>query len=275
VISSQVKIGDMLARYMAASNLLGRLHIVRVGLAKTRRPVRMATGSHLIHTFAQDQENTEKASFDVGFSFDLPSTGAVDFLRDLTPVTREVFDGLSRQYRSDAFTIAGVNDQRVIGKVRDALTEIVAHGGTRADFEREVHQITTDAGVSDLTAFELDTVFHTNTAKAYSAGRLEQMQEPHMMEALPFWQYWTVGDLHVRPGHAELDGFIARAIDPVWRKIYPPWDFNCRCSVVPLTEEEALEIDPGCSEGGIERLGTKPFTLLELKQTDFHSLMAA
>jgi uncharacterized protein with gpF-like domain len=101
------------------------------------------------------------------------------------------------------------------------------------------------------------------------------MQEPHMMDALPFWQYWTVGDIRVRPGHAELDGFIARAIDPVWRKVYPPWDFNCRCSVVPLTEEEALGIDPDASEGGIERLGTKPLTLLELEQTDFRTLLAA
>jgi len=84
-----------------------------------------------------------------------------------------------------------------------------------------------------------------------------------------------VGDMRVRPGHAELDGFIARAIDPVWRKIYPPWDFNCRCSVVPLTEEEALQIDSDASEGGIERLASKPFTLLELQQTDFRTLMAA
>jgi SPP1 gp7 family putative phage head morphogenesis protein len=272
VISSQVKIGDTLARYMAASNLLGRLHIVRTGLTKTRRPVRLATGSHLIHTFA---EYPEKANFDVGFSFDLPSEGAIDYLRHLTPVTKEVFDGLTRQYRSDAFTVAGVNDQRIIATVRDALTETAAHGGTRADFEKTVHEITSEAGVADLTGFELDTVLSTNTLKAYGTGRLEQMQEPHMMEALPFWQYWTVGDMRVRPGHAELDGFIARAIDPVWRKIYPPWDFNCRCSVVPLTEEEALQIDSDASEGGIERLASKPFTLLELQQTDFRTLMAA
>jgi uncharacterized protein with gpF-like domain len=98
------------------------------------------------------------------------------------------------------------------------------------------------------------------------------MQAPHMTEALPYWQYWTVGDLRVRPGHAELDGFTARAIDPVWRRIYPPWDFNCRCSVVPIPADEA---PAGSDEGGLERLGTKPLTMLELAQTDFRSLLGA
>lgn len=267
MISSQVKIGDTLARYMAASNLLGRLHIVRTGLTKTRRPIRLATGSHLIHTFA---ENPEKANFDVGFSFDVPSTGAIDYLRKLTPITKEVFDGLTRQYRSDAFTVAGVNDQRVIAKVRDALAENMAQGGTRDDFEKAAHKISTEAGVADLTGFELDTVFSTNTLKAYGAGRLEQMQEPHMLDALPFWQYWTVGDMRVRPAHAALDQFCARAIDSVWRKIYPPWDFNCRCSVVPILAEEAPK---GSEEGGFERLPM--LTRIELAQTKFHTSMAA
>jgi SPP1 gp7 family putative phage head morphogenesis protein len=269
VIQPQVQIGDALAQYMAASNLMGRLHIVRVGLAKTRRPMQLATGSRLVRSFAEQMDD---GMFDVGFSLDVPATGAIEYLRKLTPVTRHVFDGLTRQYRSDAFTIAGTNDQRVIAKVRDELADTLANGGTRAEWGAAVGKITSDAGVANLTAFELDTVFHTTVAKAYSNGRLEQMQEPHMQEALPFWQYWTVGDMRVRPGHAELDGFTARAIDPVWRRIYPPWDFNCRCSVVPITSDEAPE---GSEDGGLDRLRTMPLAMIELQQTSFRSLLAA
>jgi SPP1 gp7 family putative phage head morphogenesis protein len=252
---------------MAGANLLGRLHIVRVGVSKTRRPVQLATGSRLVRNFAEQSDN---GTFDVGFSMDVPSQGGIDYLRHLTPVTRHVFDGLTRQYQNDAFTIAGVNDQRVITKVRDALADTMAQGGTAADFKPIVHKITSDAGVADLASFELDTVFYTNTAKAYSTGRLEQMNEPHMLDALPFWQYWTVGDMRVRPAHAALDQFCARAIDPVWRRIYPPWGFNCRCSVVPILAEEAPK---GSEEGGFERLPM--LTRIELGQTDFRTPMAS
>ena len=116
---------------------------------------------------------------------------------------------------------------------------------------RPSRELTSDAGVEDLAAFELDTVFQTNAGKAYSAGRLEQMKEPGMMDALPYWQYWTVGDDRVRPEHAVLNGFTARADDPVWRKIYPPNGFNCRCSVVPILASEA---DKDADEPGYARL---------------------
>lgn len=246
--SDQEQIGDLLARHLAAANLLGRLHIIGVGLKKLRKSMRISTSSRL-RNFAE--EDAEGDTFNVGFNFDLPPTGAVDYLRGLTPVTRDLFDGLTSQYKNDAFTIAGVSDQRLIQKIRDALGETLAKGGTREDFHKAVDELTTDAGMEKLAAFDLDTVFQTNAGKAYSAGRLEQMKEPSMMDALPYWQYWTVGDLRVRPAHAVLDGFCARAIDPVWLKIYPPWDFNCRCGVIPILPEDAPE---GSDEGGLERL---------------------
>ncbi len=245
---AQVQLGDLLARHLAASDLLGRLHIARVGLVKAKRPMRLATSSRL-RNFGEN--DTQGDTFNVGFSFNLPPTGAVDYLRDLTPVTRQLFDGLTSQYRNDAFTVAGVSDQRLIAKIRDALAETLAKGLTPSDFRKAVNELTTEAGVEQLAAFELDTVFQTNSGKAYSAGRLEQMREPGVMEALPYWQYWTAGDLRVRPAHAALDGFCARAIDPVWLRIYPPNGFNCRCCVIPVLPEDA---PPGSDEGGIERL---------------------
>jgi SPP1 gp7 family putative phage head morphogenesis protein len=246
---AQIQIGDLLSRHLAAANLLGRLHVARFGLVKLKHPIRLATKMGHTRIFAQTDD--EGGTLDVGFSFDLPPTGAVNYLRNLTPVTREVFDGLTRQYQNDAFTVAGISDQRLIEKIRDALSATLAKGGTRADFHSAVDELCSDAGVEKLAAFELDTVFQTNSGKAYSAGRLEQMREPGMMDALPYWQYWTVGDLRVRPAHAALDGFCARAIDPVWLKIYPPNDYNCRCSVIPILPEDAPE---GSDEGGLERL---------------------
>ena len=262
---AQARLGDLLTEHLAATNLLGRLHVARFGLMKTKRPVRLATSFGPSRTFAED--DIQGDTLNVGFSFELPPTGAVNYLRNLTPVTRDLFDGLTRHYQNDAFTIAGVSDQRLIAKIRDALAETLAKGGTRDDFHAAVDELCSEAGVQKLAAFDLDTVFQTNAGKAYSAGRLEQMREPGLMEALPYWQYWTVGDLRVRPAHAALDGFCARAIDPVWLKIYPPNDYNCRCSVIPILPEDAPE---GSDEGGLERLPL--LARLGVPRPGFHTL---
>jgi SPP1 gp7 family putative phage head morphogenesis protein len=267
---SQASIGDRLAEYQAGFNILGRLTVLQGGRAKTNKPLLLNSSSRLV-SFADAPNSGDDAS--IYYSFDLPSTGAIEYIRNLTPVTKDLFDGLTRQYRNDAITVAGVNDQRIIQKVRDALGVVVTEGGTPADFRKIVNHITDEAGAARLSAFEIDTVFNTNVQKAYSTGRYEQMNDDSVLDALPFWQYWTVGDDRVRPEHAALDEFVARAIDPVWHKIYPPCGFNCRCSAVPITEEEALQIDKNAGDDGLLRLPA--IAIIKVPQPGFHNILAA
>ena len=267
---SQKYIGDRFAEYQAGFNILGRLTVLQGGVKKTAKPLRLNTSSRLV-SFADAPP--ADSQIQIYTSFNLPSTGAIDYLRNLTPVTRDLFDGLTKQYRNDAITIAGVNDQRIIQKVRDALAETILEGGTAEDFRAIVNHITDEAGAARLASFEIDTVFNTNAQKAYSQGRHEQMTDDSVMEALPFWQFWTVGDDRVRPEHRVLDEFVARAIDPVWLRIYPPCGFNCRCSVVSITEEEALAADKDAAQGGILRLPL--LAMLKVPQPGFTSILAA
>lgn len=243
----QTRLGDLLAKHLAAANLLGRSQIAQMVHRKTGHPIPIATSSRFHMRFDESDDETLAG----GFSFDLPSAGAAEHLRELTPVTKLTFDGLSDQYKRDAFTVAGVSDVRLIEKVRDALAEVIKNGGTQKDFEQAVSKLTSAAGVEQLAAFTLDTVFTTNMQKAYSLGRYEQLSNPGVQDAIPFWQYITAGDSRVRPEHAVLDGFAARSDDPVWRKIYPPNGFNCRCLVIGLLKEEAPD---NANESGMERL---------------------
>lgn len=267
----QRRLGDTLASHLAAADMLGRLQVLRHARKTTGKllPISGAASSVRFDEGDDAEEGQELAS--AGFSFDGEDTDAERYIGNLTPVTRQVFDGLTAQYRRDAFTLAGVADVRLIEKIRDELAQVARKGETIQEFRRRVSQLSSEACVTDLNSFTLDTAFNTAMQKAYSAGRLVQMREPHMVDAMPFWQYWTVGDLRVRPEHAVLDGFVARAIDPVWVKIYPPSGFNCRCSVVPIQEDEAMKIDPRATEGGLERL---PLLAMELvPQRGFNTLM--
>jgi SPP1 gp7 family putative phage head morphogenesis protein len=268
----QHHVGDLLARNLAAANILGRSQIVRDVHRKTGIVVPFATSSRLPVHFAEGDDDDTAGAIDAnaGFSVDLPATEQAEYLRGLTAVTKATFDGLSQQYRKLAFTVAGVSDVRLIQKIRDTLAEVTQRGGTKADFDKAVRQLTTDAGVQQLNAFTLDTVFQTNMQKAFSLGRYEQLTHPAVVAALPFWQYMTVGDDRVRPEHRVLDGFVAQATDPVWNKIYPPNGFNCRCIVIAILREQALAIDKNAAEDGYMRLPALAIALVP--QVGFHKV---
>ena len=242
----QERLAQQLARHLAASNLLGRVQIVKHARRKSGRMIPITAVSR-VRSFDEGDDDALYGSF----STDLPNDDAAQYIADLTPVTKEIFEGLTAQYRKDAFTLAAAADIRLIEKVRDALAEVAQQGGTAQDFEAAVRKITDDAGVAELNSFTLDTAFNTAMQRAYSLGRYEQMQSPATKDVLPIWQYWTVGDDRVRPEHRVLDGFAAHADDPVWHKIYPPNGFNCRCSVVPLLASEAPK---DASDAGYARL---------------------
>jgi SPP1 gp7 family putative phage head morphogenesis protein len=226
----QSALGDLLAQYLAAADLLGRLHAMQTVKGKTGKDVPL-------NTLAPAEMPVFIESV-LGFE-SLPFARAVDRIRNLIGMTRLAFNGLAQRYRQQAFTVTGLGDVALIERVRDAIGNAMQSGDTEADFRKTVNQLTSDAGIEDLTAFQTTTVFQTNVQRAYANGHFEQMKDPAVTAALPYWKYMTAGDSRVRPNHAALDGFVAHNTDPIWGRIYPPNGFNCRCTVVPILADEA------------------------------------
>lgn len=69
---------------------------------------------------------------------------------------------------------------------------------------------------------------------AYGVGRRRALED--VADDLPFWVYHDVGDDRVRETHHALNGLILPANDQFWNDHFPPWDFNCRCSVTATDE---------------------------------------
>ena len=258
---SQHRLGDILVHKLASANLLGRLQIARLARFKSGRVIQVAANTRHMR-FDEGDSGADLDELVASFATDLPQDDQAGYIQALVPVVKEVYQDLTAQYKTDAFTLAGTADVRLIEKIRDALADVARKGGTSEDWEAAVNQLTDDAGVARLNAFTLDTAFNTAMQNAYSLGRYEQMKDPATQGVFPFWQYWTVGDDRVRPEHAVLDQFVARAMDPVWMKIYPPNGFNCRCSVIPVTEAEALAADKHADEPGYARLPLLAQTLV-------------
>lgn len=238
----QKMLGDLLAEYMAAADLVGRLHVMQDVKRRTGREVKM---SPLIparfQTFDESVLDFESVPFE----------GAIRRIANLTSFTKVAFDALKQRYQEQAFTVAGLNDVGLIDKIQQALVNILGQGGTQRDFNSAVQKLTSDAGVEDMNAFHLETVFQTNIQRAYQNGKFEQMRDPAVTVALPYWQYTTAGDDRVRPAHAALDGFTARYDDAVWRRLYPPCGFNCRCTVIALGPDDVPDDADQPGEGRI------------------------
>jgi SPP1 gp7 family putative phage head morphogenesis protein len=243
----QKKLAEVLAEYMAGFNLLGRLHVLQMVKRETGLDLRMNT----LTAFAElGSEFTDVLGFER-----VPPEGALSRLRNLTSYTRAAYDALAERYKMQAFTVAGVTDVRLLDQIQQILIGVVEQGRTGADFERAVNQTLSREGVEQLTRFHLDTVFNTNVFTAYQNGRFEQLRDPAVVKALPYWKYLTVGDDRVRPTHAAMDGFVARQDDPVWRRWYPPAGFNCRCTVVAILPKDAPD---DADQSGLDRMPAQP-----------------
>ena len=96
-------------------------------------------------------------------------------------------------------------------------------------------------GYEGLNPFNADVIFRTNMQTAYNAGHYKSMTNPTTKKLRPFWKYITAGDGEVRESHAQMEGRIYPADDPIWDIWYPPNGFRCRCTVVSLTKSQAIE----------------------------------
>jgi SPP1 gp7 family putative phage head morphogenesis protein len=167
---------------------------------------------------------------------------AVQHLQGLQLIDEAGFRRLERDARRGAFTVARIASEDAMAKVRDAVMEDVRDGGTLRQFRQRVEDA---LGGSMLAERHLETVYRTNTAKAMTAGLMEALAHPLVADEFPYLAYHATHDARTRENHLRmetlgLDGTnIYRRDDPVWRTFLPPWDFNCRCMVTPMTVEDA------------------------------------
>lgn len=168
-----------------------------------------------------------------------------------------------------AFTVAGVLKAEALQDIRTAMDRALANGETFDEFKRGLRAklktqgwwgVPTDPATGEIlpgramTPHRLRTVFQTNTQSAYMAGRYKAQLEN--ADQRPYWQYVAILDSRTRPRHRSLHGRIFRYDDPVWRSIYPPNGYNCRCRVRALSADD-FEAEGGAlsqGEGHIETI---------------------
>lgn len=180
-----------------------------------------------------------------------PNKAAADFIKSKPAVSRQVFDQLLPELKALAFTIAGVTSADVLQRTRDLLAEL-PQGGDWNELKKQIlgdispYFVDPSASAEDQAKQQLaaqrraELLLRTHGQQAYATAQYAMLDEQR--ELFPHWQYLTLGDSHVRETHAALDGVILPADHEFWQTHFPPWEWSCRCQIVPLTDFDVADI---------------------------------
>ena len=157
---------------------------------------------------------------------------------------------LAAQYDEQARKTIDTLAQSLRGGMGEASAEAVRQGLTTRSALGVIRAKLDALGLNPASPRIIETIYRTQSAVAFSAGQWNGNQDPAIDDILWGYEYTTVGDDRVRPGHAALDGTRAPKDDPIWRTIFPPCGWNCRCSVIEIFEGDSLTRRKAPLEGG-------------------------
>lgn len=119
-----------------------------------------------------------------------------------------------------AFALAKSIDIEVTKRVQQAMTTMLRQGTTLESAQDVIGQL------GRWTRSYADTVYRTNVATAYSAGRFVQAADPDVEDVFKAFEFVTAGDVDVRHNHEAGHGSIASTRDPIWDRMAPPLGYN-------------------------------------------------
>jgi SPP1 gp7 family putative phage head morphogenesis protein len=201
----------------------------------------------------------------------IPHTEGVALIADKPAVTRAVFDRLAPELQARAFLITGVEALDAVARVRELVAKLPA-GGDFRDLKEEIRQNISPFLVTSTDPEERAKQEGAATRRAELLLRLHGWQayaqtQHDLMEAhkdaFPYRQYLSSEDDRVRETHAALNRKILPANHSFWQTHTPPWEFNCRCDCVPLTEEEVNHTRAGEAHKAPENQDVLPAAQLD------------
>ena len=158
---------------------------------------------------------------------------ALRYARERNIILADEFYSLDLNTRQYAGTVSRLAAVEQIKTVLDLVNKSLEDGSTFQDFKKQV-----EAKGIELSEHHLANVYRTNMQNAYAHGRWQQQQSNK--ESRSYLKYTAINDSRTRPTHLALDAVIRHIDDPFWQTHYPPNGYQCRCSVLAITEKQAL-----------------------------------
>ena len=161
---------------------------------------------------------------------------AIEHFRQKTAMTREQIDALSAEMRRRVFFITGLADLELIKRVQLSLAKSMENGETFKDWKKRIRQELTDP---KFTEKRLRTIFRTNVQNIFATGRYAALTSDAARKRKPYWKFSAIRDGRTTRVCKQSHGVILHMDHPWWKNHIPPLHFNCRSTIVPLSEKEA------------------------------------
>lgn len=167
---------------------------------------------------------------------------AAQRLADRNIMTRQQWDAAERYAQDRAFFLTADIEPNAIEAIRDVLVEQINKGASLRGFADDVEET---LGTVPIGGAHLENVYRTNIQAAFRDGHETMLADPIVSSVFPYQAYVAIHDGRVRHDHHALEELgldgtnIYRRDDPFWDYFTPPWDYQCRCGVIPMTIEAA------------------------------------
>ena len=165
----------------------------------------------------------------------------IDFFRQKLNLPTERWDDIKTAAHDRAFIVAGAQKADLLNDLRKAVGKSV-NGQSIGEFRKDFAAAVAKSGWSGWTgegtkagqAWRTRVIYQTNVATSYAAGRWQQLNDPKLKAARPFWKYIHAdGVIHPRPLHKAWGdaGLTLPSDHSFWRTHFPPNGWGCGCRV--------------------------------------------
>lgn len=227
---AQIRLRDVMRKTMALADVLGRKRVIEESRAKAGPMQFSSRAMHHGYTSLVDARFGIKDILKQGWS----SFGdAIDALLSREPILARSREAIAKAYAlGQKFAVAKIPDSvsdMAAKKITQKVWEKTAELGSEGRSPDKARKILAEIG--GFSQSYAETVYRTNLASAYTAGRFKEMEDPDVRAITPAFEFSAVNDVSTRHNHGAADGAIADSSDPIWDRLSPPLGFNCRCDL--------------------------------------------
>lgn len=159
---------------------------------------------------------------------------AIAWLQEKKLATADEVKAMAAADKTSVFTAAGTNSIPTLQILREEISNSIQIGESFDGFRNRMKD--TLSG----TRAQQETLYRTNTKQAYNAGMEKTLDDPEVSDTFGYVLYAATTDNRTRGTHWMLDGFVCSRSDPAYDVLQAAVnDWNCRCSLIPLTKRQA------------------------------------
>lgn len=187
-----------------------------------------------------------------GFDFKSPPQDAIRYLEQKFPKASWAYTDLLDNAHDRAFVVAKMMDVDLATTMQRSIIDAMQNGTGYKAWAKDIDKVLAKSGWYDgqinvdaqgnakkvVTGGQhrLETIYRTNVAAAYEAGRQQVIFNDRDDDPFGYVMYSAIMDNRTRPTHKALHGKVMEKSDPAWSSISPPNGYNCRCTIVELTQ---------------------------------------